>query len=253
MHYKMIQSTLIFIAGGILSYYLSNKIFGKTKFCFKNKPEDGLIYLIDEDIDKKFTLKDLVNPTYSAFEKPFKTCADIKKVPHNIQIKLVISTKGGSCAGCEKIVKVLKQHPAGYSAYICGESYSAGAIIALGAKEIIMSKNSYIGKMDPQISDKSGYYSAINYYNLDKNYIDASNINRVKESLHTINYMNDLFEIILENHPSKDILNGIKEHFVFSEYPHAKLFDYDQCEKIGLHVRKSNEEENHIFSIFDNL
>lgn len=229
-------------------------------FCIKSKGESyensldtGIIYLIDGDIDKKFTLKELILPTFAAFEKPFKTCADIKKVPADIPIKLIISTKGGDLQNCEKILKTLKHHKAGYIAYICGECYSAGAILALGAKEIVMGRLSFIGKMDPQIYENNKHITVINYYDLDEKYIDSHNIGIVKESQNTINYMNELFEIILKDHPSYKLLNKIKEQFVFSKLPHCKLFDFDQCSEMGLHVRRPNEEELAFVTLLDDL
>jgi len=209
--------------------------------------------MVDGDIDSKFTVKDLFSPKYSAFEKPFKTCSDIKKVPHDIPIKLILATNGGAAHSCEKIIKVLKKHPAGYIAYICGESYSAGAILSLGANDIVMNNSSYLGKMDMQVQTGSVGYSVIDYHDLDEKYIDTRNIIKVKQCKQLMNYSNELFELILKDHPSYNLIDTIKKHFVFSEYPHCKLFDYNQCKEFGLHVRNPNDDEKEYFTLFDNL
>lgn len=244
---------IIYIIFVLILIYISYLLFlKKSKFSRKNNVNDGIIYLIDEDIDTKITIKHLFNPIYSAFEKPFETCANIKNVPSNIHIKLIISTNGGSMSSCEKILKTLKNHKAGYTAYICGECYSAGAIIALGAKEIVMGNLSFIGKMDPQLCDGNTYYSAINFYNLDTKYISDNNIGYVTESINTINYLNDILDYIVNNHNNYN-LNTIKENFVFSKYPHCKLFDINQCKNMGLNVREPDQSEIEYITMFDKL
>ncbi len=68
-------------------------------------------------------------------------------MPEEKVIKLIISTHGGSLSNCEKMLNQLLKHKAGYVAYIKNECYSAGALLALGAKELVMDENSYLERL----------------------------------------------------------------------------------------------------------
>lgn len=63
---------------------------------------------------------------------------DITQVPPDTCIKLIISVKENDLTNCEKIVKTLKNHKTGYTAYILGDCRDTGSIIAMGAKSIVM-------------------------------------------------------------------------------------------------------------------
>lgn len=41
--------------------------------------------------------------------------------------------------------------------------------------------------------------------------------------------MNDILEIIFKDHRFYHLLDEIKKEFIFSNYPHCRLFDQDQC------------------------
>jgi len=141
----------------------------------------------------------------------------------------------------EKILKRLKKHPAGYTAYIKYECFSAGTMLALGAKEIVMSDNSYLGKIDPQVSSLSDVYPAIIFHKLDPQYITGDNIDKVKVSDQVLNYMNEILDMIFIN---KDyVRDQVKEQMIFSNFPHNKTFDFEACQKMGLQVRRPTQDE----------
>lgn len=217
----------------------------------QNNIDEGLIYMIDKDVDTKFSLGELVAPTYNAFDKPTEVCQFINKVDDGTPIKLVLSTKGGSLVACEKIMKRLKKHPAGYTAYIADECYSAGTILALGAKEIIMGEFSYIGKIDPQHGNMLNSSSMINFVGLDKEHIGPINIEKVREARNILNYMDEILEYMLHDHEKYDLLSVIKKHFIYSELPHCKLFDFNQCSELNLHVRNPREDEEKYLKIHE--
>ena len=72
-----------------------------------------------------------------AFDKPFPVVNLLDQIPLDKIVNIVLTTRGGAATSCEKILKNLKKRPLGYNAYIRQECYSAGAIIALGAREIL--------------------------------------------------------------------------------------------------------------------
>lgn len=249
----MLTIIITAVSASVITVYLYHKLTRNTNITsqIKNDVMNGVIYLLDEDMDTKFTLNDLISPKFTAFEKPFETCNLIKQVPTNTKIKLVISTKGGSLTSVEKIIKTLKQHKAKYDVYIVGECYSAGAMLALGADEIIMGNYSYIGKIDPQKSTSTDLISYVNYVNLPDSMIGPENIQMVQEAKSIMNYMNEIMELLLKNHPSYKIIDIIKNNFIYSELPHCKLFDYNQCKELGLHVRKPTNDELKYLNILD--
>src|SRR6056297_3123804 len=108
------------------------------------------IFLVDRDVDgSESILSYLIKAKNDAFSRPSIIRKYLDKIDKNKVITLVINTNGGSLSNLEKILKLLLKHPAGYRVFVKDECYSAGAFVVLGAKEIIMNKNSYIGKIDP--------------------------------------------------------------------------------------------------------
>ncbi len=199
----------------------------------ESDPAKGVIVLVDKDIDVKMSISSFINPIYNAFDKPNQTCALIDKVPEDIPIKLIIFTKGGSLTSCEKIAKKLKKHTAGYKTYIAGECYSAGALLALGSDEIIMGENSYIGKVDTQVNEEE----IISYIKVNAiGHIGPHNAYNYIQAQKMLNHSTDLLKLLFGS--ENPMVNTIKDIFIMSDYPHCKLFDFDECEAIGLPVRR---------------
>lgn len=228
--------------GGVYLYY---RLFSETKKKTSNNLQQGIIYLVDGNIDHLFTLKDLVSPCAGAFDKPFELCKMIGQVPENVHIKIVICTYGGAMTNCEKILKKLKSHPAGYTAYIKNECYSAGAVIALGAKEIVMKKDSCLGKIDPQVTGTNSSYPAIIYDDLPENCIDSHTIAQVRICSQVLHQMEQLLDIIFGDNIA--VRTKVREQMVYSNFPHSKTFDIAGCKEMGLSIREPNNDELPLF------
>jgi hypothetical protein len=214
-------------------------------------PKNGIIYLCDQNVDHLTSLKDFITPQADAFDKPFELCNNISQIDENTHIKIVIFTKGGALTSCEKILKCLKAHKAGYTAYIKHESFSAGALIALGAKEIVMKANSYLGKIDPQIAMGSGgsIFPAVLYNDLDDKYITDHTIMNVKLSQSYINYTKILLEIACpKTDENKEIISNIQKQMIFSDFPHSKTFNITECKEMGLNIREPIDSELFLFN-----
>ena len=149
---------------------------------------------------------------------------------------------------CEKILKKLMKHPAGYTAYIRNECFSAGTIIALGAREIVMTEDSYLGKIDPQIVQGTldGSYPAIVYSSLEEKYITSTNIKDYKISQQVLNYTESLLEPIFKDNVT--LKNIIRDEMIYSNFPHNKTFDFEACKKMGLNNRSPNPDELPLFN-----
>ena len=161
----------------------------------------------------------------------------LKKIPSESEIKLILTTPGGDNIVTQIIFRLLLNHPGGYIAYVKEESYSGGTIIVLGAKEIVMDNYSLLSKIDPQIS-ADGHYT---YSALDKNIIENPLGNRMKESLNLVEY-----HVKLTSYPN-EVKNKIIEELIYSEYPHGKVYDYNECHEIGLRVRRPTNDELRFF------
>jgi len=231
---------LAFLIGSIGSIYLYRKFFGEKKKTYIQDPKNGVLYMVDK-LDHLFSVGDLISPTADPFDKPFEICDYIGQIPEDKHIKLILCTKGGALSSLEKILKRLKKHPAGYTAYIKYECFSAGTMLALGAKEIVMSDNSYLGKIDPQLASLTDSYPAIVYHKLDPKYITGDNIDKVRNSEQVLNYMEVILDMIFGD--KSHIKEKVKEQMVFSNFPHSRTFDFNTCEAMGLQVRRPNQDE----------
>lgn len=228
----------------LIGVYLASRWTHKKS---PNTPTDT-IYLIDQNIDHLFSLMDLIRPKADAFDQPFSLCRRIGKINPETHIKIVISTNGGSLTNCEKILKKLMKHPAGYTAYIKDECFSAGTIIALGAKEIVMTEDSYLGKIDPQIVQGTleGSYPAIVYSSLEEKYITSTNIKDYKISQQVLNYTESLLEPIFKDNVK--LKNIVRDEMIYSNFPHNKTFDFEACKRMGLNIRSANMDELSLFN-----
>lgn len=223
-----------------------NDDINATKFEPKNE-----IYMIDANMFKNESIiRSLLSSDKSAFSDPLTVCELIDKADKELPIKIIINTEGGELTALEKILKKLLKHPKGYIVYIKNECYSAGALLSLGADEIVMNDDSYLGKIDPQ-NTKSG--SQIIYATIDEKYIGQHNIYKVKEAQHILNYMKKIlcmiYDINIES--DKNLFESVLKHMVYSELPHCTLFDNEECKTvIGLNIRSPNNDENTRY--FDN-
>jgi hypothetical protein len=246
---KRALSIGILMCGGIYLAYRHKPNFDHfmMRRKIKNEPSKGILYFIDSNTDSEFTkCWSVVDKDY--FENPIIFCHLIRQVPADVQIKLIISTNGGNLDGCSRIITELKSHEAGYIVYISNESYSAGTLLALGAKEIVMDKHSYLSKIDSQITYNGHRYPSISFCSIDEKHIDASNIEKYKQSKFCNNFTLDVVNKALSE-MSLDSLDIIMENLFYSQTLHCKRFNYDECRKMNLPVRLPNPTEKCFFSL----
>jgi len=211
-------------------YVLCQKFYGRMFH------DNNNIYLVD-------------SKEIGAFENPDEICNQIDTIAKDEIIKVILRTDGGELFSCEKILKKLKNHRGEYIAYIKNECFSSGTIIALGAREIVMTEDSYLGKIDPQMQSKkeSEYYiPAIVYHALDEKYITNKNIILVRICEQMLNYI----DLLLDNYIFKDnekLKKVIRDELIYSKYPHHRTYDFETCLKMGLNVRRPKEEECSFF------
>ena len=110
-------------------------------------------------------------------------------------------------------------------------------MIALGAGEIIMDKHSFLGKIDPLFTHDKYLQLAI----IEK---DQSKKYKKEFSKYLINTIEDLVNLTAY---SPEIKDKIKQELIYSEYVHDKSFDYNDCVRIGLNVRRPRDNELELF------
>lgn len=235
-----------YVGGAFLGLYLFTKLFTPKKKQTLAEIDRTIIYLVDEKLDHIFSLKDLITPKVDAFDKPFEVCKKIDAIEKDKHIKLILCTKGGALSSLEKILKKLKSHPGGYTAYIKYECFSAGAMLALGAKEIVMKPDSYLGKIDPQIDAGSGAFPAIVYHKLPENCITDHTIANVRITQQVLQYTEQILDIIFGEGDS-EVRTKVRDNMIYSDLPHNKTFDVQSCKGMGLNIREPTSEELVLF------
>jgi hypothetical protein len=227
MSQPQIGQNLIYLGLGLsfggLTNWLLDKLWNYIKYKYDIKK--GIIYMFDEG-----------NKTIFDNAEVYKTL--IRQVPEDVQIKLIITTYGGSYIRCLEILHYLKQHKAGYVVYINKRCQSAGTFLALGAKEIIMDNYSSITKIDCQHYG----YSTIYYEKMflkSKENLEGNDILKSYESIDWINHLSDELRQIV----SSDLYEKVKDALITSCFPHEKCYYYDNCVVLGLPVRKPKDDE----------
>ncbi|OYD44321.1 hypothetical protein CHU00_17585 [Sphingobacterium cellulitidis] len=74
------------------------------------------------------------------------------------EIDVIIATPGGSGIQAAKFVEKLRSRFSNVGIIIPDMAMSAGTIFAMSGDEIIMTQNSYIGPIDPQVPNRDGRY-----------------------------------------------------------------------------------------------
>jgi hypothetical protein len=90
------------------------------------------------------------NEEYINLSLADKFITKFRKIPEDRNIIIVIHTPGGELSSAEIICKLIKNHKGKVTAIVPNYAYSAGTIISLACDEIIASKTSIFGPVDPQ-------------------------------------------------------------------------------------------------------
>lgn len=228
--------------------YISYKVLTR-KPAPKKDQDHNVITMVDDDIDmNKSILSRVVFSENGAFSRPTEIFKQISKCDPDRPIKIILETNGGSLVLCERIIRRLLLHPAGYIVYIRNACYSCGTLLALGAKEIVMDEGySSLGKIDPQQPENS-IHQVVIYTQIEDKYIDSRNIAQIKYAQNVINYIKELLTLIFNGRDEK-IRSKVEENMLFSHLPHEKSFSFKECEDMGLPVRRPTADEKTFFNL----
>jgi ClpP class serine protease len=134
-----------------------------------------------------------------------------------------------------QILTALCAHPSGYTAYVRGYAYSAGAIIALAAKEIVMDDYSFMGMIDPQQNGALSSYPIFAH-------LESEDSKHHAKRYQAECYQN-YFEQILKNFYDEALHEVIRREFLFKKMPHGYTHSKAACLDFQLPVRSPEEHE----------
>ncbi len=179
-------------------------------------------------------------------KKVFKT---LDAIPDDGILNITLQTDGGDASNCFRLLDCLNARKYGYRVFIHGVCASAGTVIALNAKEIVMKPaRSYLGKIDPQIPLRHEYFAATQVLAASKT-TAPTNLQEQVWLIRAHAAMNLFTDKLRLMSVGQKQLATIEEHFVHSEYPHGKLFDFDTCQALQLPVRLPTKEEEETFFV----
>lgn len=218
----------------------------------KQKYPQTILRLVDEVDETKSIVSSLFYADSSFLNNIQHVRERLADIPDDAPLKVVITTHGGALFHCSRLIRLLRrrQHP--YIAYVRNVSMSAGTIICLGAKEIVMMEDhSYLGKIDPQLNQhamvhvlkaKEQIETEMNQNGKRRIVNEVTFSNRIL-MLEAEETMNELEAILQELELSPELLKNVKESLIFSALPHEHKFDLTACKALGLPVRAPTEEE----------
>lgn len=176
-------------------------------------------------------------------------------------LDLILHTPGGDLAATESLINYLQtifNHD--IRAVIPQISMSAGTIIALSCKEIIMGKQSSLGPIDPQlggiacqsvieefenavrdIADKpsSAPLWQVIYSRLNPTFITSCK-KAIQWSEHLMeNYINDVYASQIPLEPIKELFLNNK-----NSYSHSRHISKESCKRVGLNITDLESDQN---------
>jgi ATP-dependent protease ClpP protease subunit len=240
--------TIAIVAGSsIITAFLYYKLTNPSK----SKKIPNVLNLID-DVDLSKSIMSQVIYADNSFLNNLNNIRDELKMIDTSKspLKVIISTNGGALFHCHRLIKMLKQKDINYIVYIRKYAMSAGTLIALNAKEIVMLENdSFIGKIDPQVSISGNMLSVINV----KKAYDKANKDKLSLSdLITYEIANsgtvEMNEILDDCNITPENRELIEKLLIYSDFPHEHKFDYEYCrDTLKLPVRTPREDELQYF------
>ena len=104
-----------------------------------------------------------------------------------------------------------------------------------------MKEDSYLGKIDPQMSNGlTGGYPVIVYHDLKPEHIGPDNIANVRIAGQLMNHMEKILRMLPVDDEARD---KIRDEMLYSKLPHSTTFNQTECKDMGLNVRLPREDE----------
>ncbi|OQX55065.1 MAG: hypothetical protein B5M54_03550 [Candidatus Aminicenantes bacterium 4484_214] len=175
----------------------------------------------------------------------------IKITDKEIPIDLILHTPGGLVLAAEQIALALKNHPAKVTVFIPHYAMSGGTMIALAADEIVMSENSVLGPVDPQL----GEYPAASVLKVltkkDINKIDDRTLILADVSEKAIKQVREFVFQLVEDKMEKKKALELATILTEGRWTHDYPITLNEAQKLGLPVsNKMPPEVEQLISLY---
>lgn len=171
---------------------------------------------------------------------------EIRSIPDEKPIDMIIHTTGGQLLSAFQIAKALKRHRGKVTVFIPQYAMSAGTIIALAADEIVMDHNAVIGPTDPQFMIGKNVYPAVSVVKIPEkksiNSISDNTLILVDQAQKAINQVKDMIKELLGNKYKKN-LSKIEKRLVGGVSTHDYPIFYEEAKKLGLPVNDNMPDD----------
>jgi len=167
----------------------------------------------------------------------------IKMTDKKVPIDLILHTPGGLVLAAEQIALALKNHPAKVTVFIPHYAMSGGTMIALAADEIVMSENSVLGPVDPQL----GEYPAASVLKVlskkDINEIDDRTLILADISEKAIKQVREFVYHLIKDKMDPKKAKKLATILTEGRWTHDYPITFSEAKKLGLSVSKEMPSE----------
>lgn len=184
----------------------------------------------------------------------------VYKMDRDKGLDIVLHTPGGEIAATEGIVSYL-QSLFGYDirAIVPQMSMSAGTMIAMSCKEIIMGRQSSLGPIDPQMQGLAcqmvvdEFYRAVEEIRIDPVRLGlwreiivkypVTFLTSCQDAIHWSEYLAEKW--LKQVNPAIDI-SKVKDKFINhnQSFSHSRCFSKDDCKEVGLNIIDLEDEQD---------
>lgn len=177
---------------------------------------------------------------YLTTREAFEVLAEIRSVPLDKPIDIVLHTPGGEAFACELIASALKDRP-NTTTYVPYCAMSAGTIIALSTEKIVMGKYACLGPIDTQFYG----FPIESYIRLMKEKPLAA----VSDEIVLLCYLAEkemktararACELLNKAHFGKDDACQLTDFLVAGDMPHSEQISRERAMQLGVNIA-SNE------------
>jgi hypothetical protein len=173
---------------------------------------------------------------YLSTREAFEILAEIRSVPADKPIDVILHTPGGEAFACELIASALNDRP-NTTAYVPYCAMSAGTIIALATEKIVMGKYACLGPIDTQFFGfpiesyirllKEKPLSAIEDYTVLLGYLAEKEMKTARARA---------CELLNKKHFGKDDACQLTDFLVAGDMPHSEQINRDRAVEIGVNI-----------------
>ncbi len=183
---------------------------------------------------------------YLTFRDAETILNEIRSIPNDKPIDMIIHTTGGQLLSAFQIAKALKRHKGKVTVFIPQYAMSAGTLIALSADEIVMDHNAVIGPTDPQFMIGKNVYPAVSVVKIPKqkdiNSISDNTLILVDQAKKAISQVREMIKELLGSKYRRN-LKKIEERLVGGVSTHDYPIFYEEAKKLGLPVNDNMPDD----------